>query len=112
MKFTINSSVLAKQLTAINGVIVSNPVVPILENFLFDIKDGKLTITASDLQTSIITELAIEAPDEAKIAVPARILLETLKNLPEQPISFAIDEGAYSVMLSSANGQYNLAGEN
>jgi DNA polymerase III subunit beta len=112
MKFTINSSVLAKQLTAINGVIVSNPIVPILENFLFDIKDGKLTITASDLQTSIITELAIESPGEAQIAVPARILLETLKNLPEQPISFTIDERAYSVMLSSVNGQYSLAGEN
>ncbi len=112
MKFSINSSVLAKQLTAINGVIVSNPIVPILENFLFEIYDGKLTITASDLQTSIITELDIQGQGHAKVAVPARILLETLKNLPEQPITFTIAESGYSIMLNSANGQYNLAGEN
>jgi DNA polymerase-3 subunit beta len=112
MKFNINSSVLAKQLTAINGVIISNPIIPILDNFLFEIKDSQLTITASDLQTSIITTLDIEAEGEVQVAVPARILLDTLKNLPEQPITFTIDEGGYGVMLSSFNGQYNLAGEN
>jgi DNA polymerase-3 subunit beta len=112
MKFSINSSVLAKQLTAISGVIVSNPIVPILENFLFEIEDNKLTITGSDLQTSIITTLAIEAKGQVKVAVPAKILLDTLKNLPEQPITFTIDEHAYSIMLSSANGEYSLAGEN
>ncbi len=112
MKFIVSSSSLLKQLSVINGVITSNPVVPILENFLFEISEGKLTITASDLQTSMITELEIEAKEEGSIAVPAKILMETLRNLPEQPVAFSIDEETYSIELSSDNGRYKLAGEN
>lgn len=112
MKFIVSSSALLKQLSGINGVITTNPVVPILENFLFEINEGKLIVTASDLQTSMITELEVESKENGSIAVPARILLETLKNLPEQPVTFTIDEETYSVEISSDNGRYKLAGEN
>ncbi|UII23351.1 DNA polymerase III subunit beta [Fulvivirga ligni] len=112
MKFIVSSSALLKQLASINGVITTNPVVPILENFLFEIEDGKLTVTASDLQTSMITEIDVESKESGNIAVPAKILLETLKNLPEQPVTFTIDEDTYSVEISSDNGRYKLAGEN
>ncbi|MFM2428150.1 MAG: polymerase subunit beta [Bacteroidota bacterium] len=112
MKFIVSSSALSKQLAAIGGVIVNNPVVPILENFLFEINGKRLTVTASDLQTSMTTELVVEAHEDASIAIPARILLETLKNLPEQPVTFSINEGTYSVEISSDNGRYRLAGEN
>ncbi|UXP32522.1 DNA polymerase III subunit beta [Reichenbachiella agarivorans] len=112
MKFIVSSSYLLKQLAAINGVITTNPVVPILENFLFEIADGKLTITASDLQTSIITELEVEAKENGNIAVPSKILLETLRNLPEQPVTFSIDENTYSIEINSDNGRYKLSGEN
>ncbi|TRX52002.1 DNA polymerase III subunit beta [Fulvivirga sp. M361] len=112
MKFIVSSSALLKQLSGINGVITTNPVVPILENFLFEIEEGTLTVTASDLQTSMITELEVESRESGSIAVPARILLETLKNLPEQPVTFSIDEETYSVEISSDNGRYKLAGEN
>ena len=112
MKFIVSSTALLKQLSAINGVITTNPVVPILENFLFEIEDGLLTVTASDLQTSMITEIDIESKESGSIAVPAKILLETLKNLPEQPVTFSIDEDTYSVELSSDNGRYKLSGEN
>ncbi len=112
MKFIVSSSALLKQLSGINGVVTTNPVVPILENFLFEISDSKLTVTASDLQTSMITELPVEAKESGSIAIPARILLDTLKNLPDQPVTFTIDEESYSVELSSDNGRYKLAGEN
>ncbi len=112
MKFIVSSSVLLKQLSSINGVITTNPVVPILENFLFEISENKLVITASDLQTSMITELEVESKESGNIAVPARILLETLKNLPEQPVTFTIDQDSYSIEISSDNGRYKLAGEN
>ncbi|MCF1751957.1 DNA polymerase III subunit beta [Mariniradius sediminis] len=112
MKFIVSSSALLKQLSAINGVVTTNPVVPILENFLFEIKSGKLTVTASDLQTSMITELDVEAREDGNIAVPAKILIETLKNLPEQPVTFSIDQDTYSIEISSDNGRYKLAGEN
>lgn len=112
MKFIVSSSTLLKQLSGINGVVTTNPVVPILENFLFEISDGLLTITASDLQTSMITELAVEAKESGSIAIPAKILLDTLKNLPDQSVTFTIDEETYSVELSSSNGRYKLSGEN
>jgi len=112
MKFIVSSSALLKQISAINGVITSNPVVPILENFLFEIQDGLLTITASDLQTSMITEIDVESSENGSIAVPAKILLDTLKNLPEQPVTLTIDEETYSIEISSDNGRYKLAGEN
>jgi DNA polymerase-3 subunit beta len=112
MKFVVSSNALLKQLTAINGVITTNPVVPILENFLFEIGDGLLVVSASDLQTSMITEITVEAKAKGSIAVPAKILLDTLKNLPEQPVTFTIDPETYSIEISSDNGRYKLSGEN
>ena len=112
MKFIVSSVALLKQLQSINGVITTNPVVPILENFLFEIEDGLLTVTASDLQTSMTTHIGVEAKENGNIAVPARILMDTLKNLPEQPVTFTIDDETYSIEISSDNGRYKLAGEN
>ncbi len=112
MKFIVSSVALLKQLQSINGVITTNPVVPILENFLFEIEDGLLTVTASDLQTSMTTQIGVEAKENGNIAVPARILMDTLKNLPEQPVTFTIDDETYSIEISSDNGRYKLAGEN
>ncbi|MFZ9504838.1 MAG: DNA polymerase III subunit beta [Cyclobacteriaceae bacterium] len=112
MKFIVNSNYLLKQLSNINGVITTNPVVPILENFLFEIDKNRLTVTASDLQTSMVTEMAVESKEKGNIAVPARILLDTLKNLPDQPVTFSVDESSYAIEISSDNGRYKLAGEN
>lgn len=112
MKFIVSSSALLKQLQSIHGVVANNPVVPILENFLFEIHEGTLTITASDLETSMMTELHVEAKENGRIAAPARILLDTLKNLPDQPVTFTLDEETYTIELSSANGRYKLSGEN
>ena len=112
MRFIVSSSALLKQLSSISGVIASNPIVPILENFLFEVKEATLTITASDMQTSMITEMDVEAKAAGNICVPAKILIETLKNLPEQPLTFTIDEETYSVEISSDRGKYKLSGEN
>jgi DNA polymerase III subunit beta len=112
MKFIVSSSALLKQLSHINGVITTNPVVPILENFLFEIKKGLLTVTASDLQTSMITEIEVEAKESGSMAVPAKILMDTLRNLPEQPVTFSIDEDHFSLEISSDNGRYKLSCEN
>lgn len=112
MKFVVSSKALLQQLSAISGVVASNPVVPILENFLCEVNRGKLTMTASDLQTSIITELEVDANESGSIAVPARILIETLRNLPEQPVTFTIDQSSYNIEIQSENGHYRLSGEN
>ncbi len=112
MKFSVSSSVLLKQLSAINGVIGGNTLIPILENFLFKLEDGLLTATASDLQTVMITSVEVETKDSGSIAVPARLLLETLRSLPEQPITINIDEETFGIELVTENGRYKLAGEN
>ena len=112
MNFIVSSTYLLKNLNSISGVITSNPVVPILENVLFEIENGNLLITASDLQTSVLVELQVESKEDGSVAIPAKILIETLKNLPEQPVTFSIDDQNYNIEINSDNGRYKLAGEN
>ena len=112
MKFSVSSALMLKQLSAINGVIGGNTLIPILENFLFSLDSGVLTATASDLQTVIITEIEVDSKENGSIAVPARLLLETLRSLPEQPIVFNVDAETFGVELVTENGRYKLSGEN
>jgi len=111
MKFIVSTSALLKGLQSINGVINPNSVLPILENFLFEVKENKLRITASDLETTMRTTLDVEAKESGTIAVPARILLDALKTFPEQPVTFTIDDDKNSIEISSDNGKYKLTGE-
>ena len=112
MKFTVSSSLLQKLLSSINGVISSNPVVPILENYLFNLDKDKLIVSASDLQISMITQMDVVSTDTGSIAVPSKMLLDTLKVLPEQPITIEMDMDSFTINIKSENGQYTLAGEN
>jgi DNA polymerase-3 subunit beta len=113
MNFKVSSGELLKQLQIAGGAISSNPIMPILEDFLFSVSNGALTISTSDLESSITTTIPLtEASGDGKIAVPARILTETLKALPDQPVTFEIDEDNFSIQLTSNYGKYRLAGEN
>ncbi|MEN0046509.1 MAG: DNA polymerase III subunit beta [Bacteroidota bacterium] len=112
MKFSVSSSELLNKLQIAGGVIPSNPVLPILEDFLFFIENNKLTIVATDLETSIITQIEVMADTDGSVAIPAKILLETLKALPQQPITFSVSEENNSIEITSSYGKYRLAGEN
>ena len=112
MKFIISSSALLKQLQTIGGVLNSSNTLPILDNFLFEVDNKELTVSASDLETTMITRVAVEAKEKGSIAIPARLLLDTLKTFPEQPLTFSIDEKTYGVEISSDYGKYKLAGQN
>jgi DNA polymerase-3 subunit beta len=112
MKFSVSSSELLKKLSVSSGAINTNPVLPILEDFLFSVSKNKLTIASTNLETSIITSLEVLADEDGSIAVPAKILLDTLKALPDQPISFSIDEETNGIEITSAYGKYKLAGDN
>ncbi len=111
MKFSVSSSELLKQLQIAAGSIAQNTVLPILEDFLFTINNNKLQIAATDLETSITTNLDVRSDNNSSIAVPAKILLETLKALPQQPITFNIDENNFGIEITSSFGKYRLAGE-
>jgi len=111
MKFSVSSSDLLKQLQIVGGAIGSNPVLPILEDFLFEIADNMLTISATDLETSIVTTIEVMSDGNGTIAVPAKILLDTLKELPQQPITFTVNDENFGIEITSAYGKYRLAGE-
>ena len=83
MKFIVSSSYLLKQLQILGGVINNNNTLPILDNFLFDLNNDELTVSASDLETTMSAKLNVESDSEGKIAVPAKLLLDTLKTFPE-----------------------------
>lgn len=112
MKFSVSSNDLLKQLQVVNGAIGSNPVLPILEDFLFTIEGNTLNIAATDLETSITTSLEVQSSGDASVAIPAKILMDTLKALPQQPITFSVDEESFAIEITSAYGRYKLAGEN
>ncbi len=111
MKFIVSASTLLKQLQQISGVINANTVLPILEDFMFEIENGKLSVTATDLETVMQVQLDIEAKENGKVCIPARILLDSLKNLPDQPLTFTIDKN-FGVEITSNNGKYKVMGEN
>ena len=111
MKFIVSSSQLLKQLQHISGVINANTVLPILEDFLFEVEKNKLTVVATDLETVMRIQLEIEAKESGKVCIPAKILLDSLKNIPDQPLTFTIDKN-FSVEITSDNGKYKVMGEN
>ena len=111
MKFIVSSSQLLKHLQQISGVINANTVLPILEDFLFEIEKNQLTIVATDLETVMKVRLDIEAKDSGKVCIPSRILLDSLKNIADQPLTFNIDKN-YAVEITSDNGKYKVMGEN
>lgn len=111
MKFIVSSSALLKQLQHINGVISANTVLPILEDFLFEVDQNRLTVVATDLETVMRIELPIEAKENGKICIPARILMDSLKNIPDQPLTFNIDKN-FAIEITTDNGKYKVMGEN
>jgi DNA polymerase III subunit beta len=111
MKFIVSASALLKQLQQINGVINANTVLPILEDFLFEIGKNRLTVVATDLETVMKIHMDIEAKDSGKVCIPAKILMDSLKNLPEQPLTFNIDKN-FGIEITSDNGKYKVMGEN
>ena len=113
MKFVVSSTELLSHLAAISKVISSKSTMPILDNFLFQLADNKLTVTASDLESTLITSLEIDNTEgEGTIAVPAKLITDTLKEFPEQPLTFQINQETYGIEIFSENGKFSIVGQN
>jgi DNA polymerase-3 subunit beta len=108
MKFIVSSSQLLKQLQVLGGVINSNNTLPILDNFLFELSENQLKVSASDLETTMSSVVAVESDSSGSIAVSARLLLDTLKTFPDQPLTFKT-EGDNAIEISSDQGKYDMA---
>ena len=113
MKFNVSSSKLFAQLQAVSRVIAAKNSLQILEAVLFDLNGDVLTLTASDSETTIRTSLTVEdAQGAGKVAVGGKLLLETLKEFSEQPLTFQIDEQNFGLNITSSNGTYSFVGAN
>jgi DNA polymerase-3 subunit beta len=108
MKFIVSSSYLLKQLQVLGSVINSSNTLPILDNFLFELENNALTVSASDLETTMSATLEIDSTSQGSVAVPAKLLLEILKTFPEQPLTFTVEENS-TIEISSNSGKYALA---
>jgi DNA polymerase III subunit beta len=113
MKFVVSSTELLGHLQAISRVISSKNTLPILDNFLFNLSGNDLEITASDLESTLITRMKLDNIEGAGIiALPARILLDTLKEFSEQPLTFDINTDTMAVVINSENGRFSVVGQN
>lgn len=111
MKFVVSSSLLLQHLQSISGVVTSKPVMPILDNFLFEIQDGVLVASASDLETFMTTTLPVQADGNIMVAVPSKMCLEFLRSLPDQPVTFTVSPDDYIIEVNSSNGRYKIGGQ-
>lgn len=113
MKFIVSSNYLLKNLQSISGVASSSNTLPILDDFLFEIRQDILHVTASDLETTMTVSLTLTmSEEEGAIAVPAKILLDTLKTLADVPITFTINNDTYAIEMTAGGGKYKLSGHN
>ena len=113
MKFIVSSTVLSGHLQAISRVINSKNSLPILDCFLFELQDGTLSVTVSDSETTMVTSLeVVESDADGRLAIAARTLLDALKEIPEQPLTFEIDLSTLELTVQYQNGKYCLVGQN
>lgn len=111
MKFILSSLKLLKAVQSLSGVINSNNTLPILDDFLFNISESELRITASDLETTMVVSIQPDLVEGAgEVTVPARLLIDILKNFPDIPVSFNIDEETLAIEITTGEGRYKMAG--
>ena len=107
MKFIISSSELLKNLQILGSILNTNNTLPILDNFLFEIDNNDLQITSSDLETTLSSKVSVESTINVKVAIPAKLLIDILKSLPDQPLTFSMENNILEI--NSNNGKYALS---
>ena len=113
MNFVVSSTALLNHLQSISKVISSKNTLPILDNVLFDLQGNQLVMTASDLETTVITRMDLEnAKGDGIIALDAKRLMSTLRETPEQPLSFNIDVDSLAIEISTERAKFNMMGMN
>lgn len=113
MRFIVSSSLLSKNLSALSGVLNTSNTLPILDDFLFELKDDTLSITASDLETTMTVTIPLDkAEDPGSVTIPAKILIDTLKTFADIPVQFTINKETLGVEISAGEGKYKLSGHN
>ena len=112
MNFIVSSATLLRHLQSISGVLNTSNTLPILDNFLFTLEGNKLSVSATDLETTMITELEVQSEEDSSVAVPAKLVLEILKSLPDQPCTFKVNKANYQIEIAYDNGKSKMSGFN
>lgn len=112
MKFTVSSKILYDNLSKIIGIVGSNNVITILDNLLFTVSQNKLTVLASDVENTMQVELDVISNESGAIAIPAKKLMDSLKFIPEQPLTITVNDSDHTMEFASDKGTYKLAGFN
>ena len=111
MKFILSSFKLLKAVQSLSGVINSNNTLPILDDFLFNVSENELKITASDLETTMVITIQPDLVEGVgEVTIPARLLIDILKNFPDIPVSFNIDENTLAIEITTEEGRYKMVG--
>ena len=107
MEFKVNSKVLEKLLSKIIPAVPSRTPMPILENFLFEIKEGNLIVCATDLEIALVSSINVAADEDIKMVIPARLLFDIIRSLGETQIHFETESNS-KLKLTTDNGTYNI----
>ena len=111
MKFTVSSSALQSLLATTGKVISNKNTLPILDYFLFDLKGGVLQVTTSDLETTLTGCISVDAVEsEGKIAAPAKLMLESLKEFSEMPLNIEVNDNRFEIKISWKSGSLSIPG--
>ena len=112
MRLTISSTTLASRLTALSKVFNSKNSLPILDCYLFEVNSNQLTITASDSENVMTTQIQLDESDgNGTFAVNNRNILDAVKELPEQPLTLDVDMSTYAIKVIYMNGMYNFTAQ-
>ncbi|MFO7444792.1 MAG: DNA polymerase III subunit beta, partial [Ignavibacteriaceae bacterium] len=107
MEFKVNSKVLEKLLSRIIPAVPARTPMPILENFLFDIKDGQMTVSATDLEIALRSSINLSADENIKMVIPAKLLFDIIRSLKDTQIQFEAESNS-KLILTTENGVYNI----
>ncbi len=110
MEFSVNSKILLSHLNIAAGAIGKNPVLPIMEDFLFELSGNSLKVVATDLETTIISKIDVDGKKDGSIAIPANTILQTLKTMNDIVLTISLDE-TNVVEIVSLTGNYKCSGD-
>lgn len=111
MKFTANSIELQRTLNKLGGIVPARSTMPILENILCELTGDVLTLTATDMATTLTVSIPVRGGEDGKVAIPAKRLMDTMRSLPDTSASFVIDLTTSKIRITTENGEYGLTGE-
>ena len=111
MKFTVSSSTLLSLLATTGKVISNKNTLPILDYFLMELKEGELKVTTSDLETTLIGSIPVDSVErEGTIAAPAKLMLDSLKEFPELPLTIEVNDKNWEIRINWKSGSLSIPG--